>query len=110
MRFVRVALLCLPPALMMTSCSGSSETDHSICVRIDNVFYYPTVPVSGYKVSRESAIEVDALLKSASLKALRSEAEPLQQAIDSNNEAGMVRAFTYLQDSVCPSAGVTPVT
>ena len=110
MRVLRVALLCVLSALLLGSCLKSSTTDVSICNQIVGLFYYPTVPASGYSVSLQSASEVEALLKNASFSGLRNEAVPLQQAIDSNNESDMVRIFGYLEYSVCPLVGVTPVT
>ena len=88
----------------------TTVTDRSICARIDSIFYYPTVPASGYKVSRQSATEVETLLRTASLEGLRNEAEPLQHAIDSNNEAETVHVFSDSQTSVCTSVGITPAT
>jgi hypothetical protein len=38
----------------------------------------PTVPASGYSVSRQSAVQVETLLKQAQLGGLRGEAAPLQ--------------------------------
>jgi len=107
---LRVAVLCILSTLTLSACSGSTTSDRSICSRIDGLFYYPTVPASGYHVSRRTAMEVEALLKLASLEGLRNEAAPLQRAIDSNNEAGMVRIVSGLQNSVCTSIGIPPVT
>lgn len=110
MRIVQVALLCVLAALLLGSCLKSTPTDQSICNQIVGLFYYPTVPTSGYNVSLQSAIEVEALLQTASSSGLRNEAAPLQRAIESNNESAMVRIFSDLEYSVCPSVGVTPVT
>jgi len=85
-------------------------TDDRICATIDGVFYFPTVPASGYSVSRRSAIMVEGLLEHAPLDSLRNEATPLQRAIDSDSKAAMVQVFLHLENSVCPLLGVPPVT
>jgi hypothetical protein len=110
MRLLRVALVCVLSALLLGSCLKSSPTDRSICNQIVSLFYYPTIPTSGESVSLQSAIQVEALLKTASFSGLRDEAVPLQQAIDSNNESAMVSIFSDLEYTECPLVGVTPVT
>jgi hypothetical protein len=72
-----------------------------------NTHYFdnPSTPLDGLTVSLSTAANIEALLEHAS-GALFAQAEPLQQAIDANDEAAILSALTYTQDNVCPWYGV----
>jgi hypothetical protein len=72
--------------------------------------YSPNLSTSSYNVSRKTAKRIEWRLKHATAGILLDEAVPLQWAINSHNESAMIGVLTYLQQSVCPSIGVTPTT
>jgi hypothetical protein len=74
------------------------------------MFYFPTVPAGGYTVSRKKAVANDQLLEQAESSDLRAEAMPLHRAITADDEAGMVEAILYVQNSTCGTNGITPAT
>jgi len=61
-------------------------------------------------VPASSALIVEALLRKSTSPAMRTEAVPLQAAIERDDEAKMVAIFKMLVGNICPGLGVTPPT
>ena len=80
------------------------------CGTINADFYYPTVPASGEHVSLQQATQIERLLKKATAPRLNKEAEPLQKAIDTNNEGAMIEIISSVQTEVCGPLGYPPAT
>jgi hypothetical protein len=80
------------------------------CQAINSRYFdNPPTALDGYTVSLSTAANIESLLEHAS-GALFAEAEPLQQAIDANDESAILSVLTYTQNSVCPWDGVPPPT
>jgi len=119
---IRVVLSLLTVTLGLTACgtakassggSGRSTahlTSRAVCARIDGMFYFPTVPSSGYTVSRATAVGITDLLAQAQSGALRAEAAPLQRALTANDMAAEIHVILRVQNSTCAPSGMPPAT
>jgi len=74
------------------------------------MFYFPTVPSSGYTVSRATAVGITDLLAQAQSGALRAEAAPLQRALTANDMAAEIHVILRVQNSTCAPSGMPPAT
>lgn len=84
--------------------------DRSICATIDGFLFAPTVPATGETVTTRDADRVEGLLREARSTALRSEARPLESAIDADDTSGIVAVLRKLQQGACSGLGVPPPT
>jgi hypothetical protein len=84
--------------------------EQSVCSRIDGIFYFPTVPAGGYTVSSTAAKEIETLLLQAHSTELHAQATLLRQAIDADDESGMVRVILHVEDDTCTPSGIPPAT
>jgi hypothetical protein len=86
-----------------------NPSNNEVCALIDNDYLYePTIPAH-VSISLHAAMRIEGLLRRGAGLWLR-EARPLQTAISTNNESGILRIFGYLQFHVCGTAGFTPAT
>jgi len=88
---------------------SDDSANNRVCALIDGDYLFqPTVPAH-FTISLQAAIRIEAMLKHGTGLWLR-QAAPLRRAIDSDNEADIIKVFYHLQDPVCETAGFTPAT
>ena len=113
-----------PPSTTTTSTSPSGPRGHSrghaparrrkfgngpICASVDVQYQKSQTLAGGTTVSLSRAARVEALLEHASGPVFN-EAEPLQQAINADDEPAMVATLTYLDTVICPAVVASSTT